>query len=928
MQQNPILILDTFGGASRLRIEYMSSESIDHEINGEAASHIYNVRMLTEYILRELSESDTAIGVSFSEDDISDIATASALHDIGKLQIPKGILNSTTALSPVEYDMVKKHSVLGEQSIRDAWSDDISSKVVEYAAQIARSHHERINGMGYPDGLRGQEIPLYVQVVSIADSYDALTGVRSYKSAISQDVALQMIKNGHCGAFDEELVNCLGRAVKLQNLAFLRKSLEKKRSVVNNDDSLQLNRVLLVGNTEYLDKDFTDRTFPQSNITIISSNGTVITDRKKSFHARKFSVKMILETYEFDLIVFLAEGLSFHSDKKSDSTELREVLKYSAALQKNARILYLSPLDAIFQSNIDRAIITSANEKLCEFYSSKYSLDIKIIRIPYLYSWTYKKDFLHNIFEQIYTRKTVLIPESRQSKMHFLSTDDLSDLISRSIDDWKTGGGILSCGDEFHLTFSDLAKKITELDENAKIDFTDSDCSGELTLNNTDLRSQYGWYAKISLIDDFKEQYERFLATKQNKTLIARISAWISEHTMLVKTLELFLLFALSELLVHQTGSAVIFSAVDFRTVFIVIMATMYGSFFGTAAASLSGIAYFISRIATGTNPLTMFYETTNWLTFAIYFLVGGLCGYVHRKNRDNLKIIKEENELLRDKFSFISELYNDTLYDKRELKKQIYSSKDNFGKLLDIVQKLNTVAPRHLYLKIVETFEEVLENKSIAVYSINPNTTYGRLQVASRDMAKIAARSINIESFAPVIDQFKDGGIWKNTDLNIDYPMYAAGIYRDDDLLLMIFLWHADTDQRTLYYMNLIRIMCDLARMSFMRAYDYTLATLEKQYIPNTHIMNAQYFEECVKNYISFRESKRSSFILLGIDSNGHTLEEVDKMLTGKIRATDILGITSDGQLQLILPQATPNDLQFILPRYEGIDITVTLMK
>jgi hypothetical protein len=101
----------------------------------------------------------------------------------------------------------------------------------------------------------------------------------------------------------------------------------------------------------------------------------------------------------------------------------------------------------------------------------------------------------------------------------------------------------------------------------------------------------------------------------------------------------------------------------------------------------------------------------------------------------------------------------------------------------------------------------------------------------------------------------------------------------------------------------------------------------MEKQYIPSTHIMHLQYFEEYLQNYISFRESKRSSFILLGIDSRGHTLEEVDQMISGKIRTTDILGMTSDGQLQLILPQATPNDLPFILPRYENLDITVTLL-
>ena len=926
MQQHPILILDISEDVSRLRIEPMSAEFVHREINGEAAFHIYNVRMLTEYILRELSTHDYKIVVPYSEDEISAIAMASTLHDIGKLQIPKSILDFPGTLSPVEYDIVKKHTLLGEESIRAAELGDVSARVAEYAAQIARYHHERIDGMGYPDGLHGQEIPLYAQVVAISDSYDALTGVRSYKQAISQDVALQMIANGHCGAFDQALVTCLGRVVKHQNIIAFRETLEKRRSIVEHDDDLQLNRVLLVGNTEYLDEDFAARTFPGSKVTVINSNGTVASDKARIFRTRKSSVSAFLETYEFDLIVFFSKGLSFHSTEKSDSEELREVLRLASVRQRNARILYLSPLDAVFESHIDRSIIASANEKMCEFYAGKHALNVKIIRIPYLYAGTHKKDFLYQIFEQLYAKQVISISEAASARMHFLSVTDLSDLIVRSIDGWKAGSGILSVGDEFRLTFADLAKKITEMDEDAKIDFVDSDCTGVLKLTDTDLRNQHGWYAKISLVEDLQDQYNRFLATKEKKNFFGKIKDWISGHSTFVKICELFILFTLSELLVRQSGSAVIFAVVDFRTVFIVMMATLYGSIFGVAAAALSSISYIFARVAAGTNALTLFYEPTNWITFTVFFLVGGVCGYIHRKNRDTAKDLEAYTELLQDKLNFTSGLYEDTLQDKRELKKQINSSKDSFGKILDIAQRLNTVAPQQLYLKIMETFEEVLENKSIAIYSITPHTPYGRLQVCSRELADVTARSIELEQFAPVIEKFKDGGVWKNTELNLDYPMYATGIYRENELIHMIFLWHADADQRTLYYTNLFSILCDLAQISFIRAYDHNLALFEKQYIPGTRIMKTPYFEEYLKNYTALKEKKVSSFLLLGIDCHGHTLEEVDQMLIGKIRTTDILGITALNQLQLLLPQATINDLPYILPRYEGLDITVGL--
>ena len=324
---------------------------------------------------------------------------------------------------------------------------------------------------------------------------------------------------------------------------------------------------------------------------------------------------------------------------------------------------------------------------------------------------------------------------------------------------------------------------------------------------------------------------------------------------------------------------------------------------------------------------MTIFYEPTNWLAFVLFFLVGGLCGYIHLKNDDHCKAVEEQSELLQDKLAFTTELYEETLHDKKELKKQIISSKDSFGKILNIARTLNSVVPQHLYLKIVETFEEVLENKSISIYLVKPDSPFGRLQVASRDMLDTTSRSISLDKFAPVIEKLDKGEIWKNTDLNLDYPAYAAGVYNDGKLVLMIFLWHANTDQRSLYYVNLFKVLCDLAQISLLRAYDYSLALYEKQYIPNTRIMNAKYFEECIENYKALSTKKISSFIMLEIESGEHTLEEVDTIISSKIRTTDILGITSDGKLQILFPQATQDDLKYILPRFEGVDISIKVL-
>ena len=209
MPENPILTLNVQADAYRLRIEYVTKDTLPKMLNGEYGFHIYHVRILTELILRELMTHHAAC--SLTEEDIIAISIASSLHDIGKLKIPQSILGSPGRLLASEYSIVKKHAIFGEELIRKAAENDtvIDPKIIQYAIDIARCHHERIDGTGYPDGLCGQDIPLCAQVVALADVYDALTSSRSYKKAFSQAVAVEMISSGMCGVFDAKLIKAL-----------------------------------------------------------------------------------------------------------------------------------------------------------------------------------------------------------------------------------------------------------------------------------------------------------------------------------------------------------------------------------------------------------------------------------------------------------------------------------------------------------------------------------------------------------------------------------------------------------------------------------------------------------------------------------------------------------------------------------------------
>lgn len=174
--------------------------------NGESGLHVLHVHTITEMLLDQLLKKTDAYPISAK--DVRLIANASALHDIGKISIPSEVLNKPGRFTPEEFAIMKGHTVEGAKMLEDIPFHQNES-LVKIGYQICRWHHERYDGRGYPDGLKGDDIPIAAQVVSIADVYDALTSVRCYKPAYTPDEAVQMILRGECGAFNPILLECL-----------------------------------------------------------------------------------------------------------------------------------------------------------------------------------------------------------------------------------------------------------------------------------------------------------------------------------------------------------------------------------------------------------------------------------------------------------------------------------------------------------------------------------------------------------------------------------------------------------------------------------------------------------------------------------------------------------------------------------------------
>ena len=135
------------------------------------------------------------------------VVMAAPMHDLGKIKIPDHILNKPGRLTPEEYEIMKKHSEYGAQVIQSSMRNVDDDSYIDVAINIAKYHHERYDGTGYPEQLKGEDIPLEARIMALADVYDALISKRPYKEAFSKEKALEIIKDGTGTQFDPELAS-------------------------------------------------------------------------------------------------------------------------------------------------------------------------------------------------------------------------------------------------------------------------------------------------------------------------------------------------------------------------------------------------------------------------------------------------------------------------------------------------------------------------------------------------------------------------------------------------------------------------------------------------------------------------------------------------------------------------------------------------
>ncbi len=695
---------------------------------------------------------------------------------------------------------------------------------------------------------------------------------------------------------------------------------------------------LLVGNTGYITKDILGIAFANDAVVICDElhdaykDGNV-TYFKQPIMSDKF--KRLFDTYSFQRVVFMSKTLCKNSNETGEMDELRRVFSLS---QKHSvkQFLYIVSDEALVDAENSDRIIFGSTENICKYYSETYNIDVKIVYSPYLMGVSNKNDYWCKILKQVENKEKVEIKSLEDEKAYFLKTRDLAEFLSRLFDDWTIDEDRQIIFEELYLksggrtTYGDIKKAILQFYPGAQIVFSKSGIKGKIEHGVDKARITYGWYAKEDACWDFESYIRQFQEEYHQKPSFGQI---IREKLKINRTL--FIIIELIggaifvELYNYLSNGSVQFKMIDVRMLFVILMSLIYGTRIGALTAFIEIASLTLAYYFEGTNALVLFYDPGNWIAFILLLVAAAVCGYIKQKSDEDISFVNEANENLKSENAFIAQLYQEAMDYKNQYKADLIGSRDGFGRIFDVVKKLSTTVPEEIFAESIPVMEDVLNNKSIAIYTINDtNARFARLNVCSEQMNRILKKSINLDDYRGVIETLQENDIWFNNDVREGFPTYVTGIKNNGIITVLIMIYRVEYLQISTYYSNLIRILSGLMENFIIKAWEYQQAVAAKTYVEGTGIANTEYFVQQFTIQKEMMDNKLTSFRLIRIMREGRSLGEIDDMFQSKIRNNDLVGLGSDGNIYLLAAQVDESSEGIVLKRFRDMGLTCDIVE
>jgi len=682
-------------------------------------------------------------------------------------------------------------------------------------------------------------------------------------------------------------------------------------------------------------------------VVVTDASDNFLSVKSKNFSAYKKSSSSeiyheIFRSHSFDTVIFISspeECFLDNCDHEANQSHISIESTLDLCKQTGVeRFIFISSIEVYGNSAIAHedeppepssksGQILLNNENLCRYYAMNHTLPVSIIRVPRIYGPQEKDSLLYKLIKIAKTQENVEINAHELTQLSFLHIEDFFSFVSSLLESEKKPDLQVFNLNTDDINFLFLAQLLKYYNPKINISFI-GDKSKKPLKQKIEVKSAkeiYNWVPKYKLIRDLPSLFQIDTAKPLKRNVFAKkLKTLAVSYQPLLVWGEVILGAFLTHMLTVWTNTIIEFKYIDYRLLYVVIIGSTHGLLFGILAAILAAVSGAINWNSVGLDWALLIYNVESWIPFALFFLAGGVTGYVYDKKNNEIDFERHQTELIHEKYDFLYNLYNEIGSIKDRLRKQLVGYRDSFGRFFRIANELNELDEDNIFFKALAVLEDVMKNNQIAIYSIESTGNYGRLEVKSTDLERQIPRSLKLSDFSEASGVLEEGNVFQNTDLLLNYPAYIAPISNQGRLIGLVIIWEADFEQFTMYYLNLFKVITGLTQSSLVRAATFKNAQIEKLYLPSTQIMKPDPFIQSLEIKKKMRRNKILDFQVIGIEKGKKSWEELYEQLSKGIRGDDIAGILdeNDTRCYVLLANAGIENIDFIKNRLHNLGL------
>lgn len=711
-------------------------------------------------------------------------------------------------------------------------------------------------------------------------------------------------------------------------------------------------KVLITGGYGFIGSHIADRFYKEGHEIFIIDNLSSGNIENISFKHKFYNLNVedrdcekVFKANKFDIVVHLSNQIDVRTsiehpylEAKSNILGLINILELS--VKYNVKKFIFASSAAVYGDTDDLPIIEDSKKnplspygisKLTgEYYLSKwneiYGLNTVVFRFSNVYgprqAYSSEDGVISSFMKNIINNEEVTIYGDGNQTRDFIYVEDLVDCVFKSAF-CKECRGVYNLSSNTEISINEIVNFLNKFTRVKKVVYKEK-IKGDIDksrLDNSLAKEVFGWEPIYTFEEGiektykwFKNVYKKINNEKENEKKEKFKKLKIFKNKIL-PYIENFLLFALIyyiELKLFKNDYRNFNIFMDLNLLYILIIGIIYGQKQAILSIILASIAYIYNFLSFGGDITSLVYVPTHLIRLSLYILIGVLTGYTISRKNQEIYFRDLRYKTLKEKYSFIKQLYNETRIVKEELHEQIVNSKDSFGKIYSVIEKIQHLDNEKIYIASINAIEEFLKTKKVAIYLNGESKRYLRLKSKSNSDGFEPQNSVDLEKdivFKKVIDSKK---IFVNRDLLPNVPLFIGPIINENAAIGFIAIYETEFENITLYYENLFKTIIKLIEDSLSKAYLYEKSIKSDKYIKGTLILNNRAFNEAIDKLNEKKRKLNMNYALFRIEDNSNVIL-ISKFIEKIIRKEDILGLGKDKKLYIAFVNVKEKDIRII---------------